>query len=221
MSLPFETRTYHLRGLTPLMGGQPASAEIRSKWIGSKAPTPELIEAEAEAKLPCVDEEQGFTVFCRDPKNGNLTLMDYQVRGLIKGCLEGMQGVNGIAQPRAKVDKYVMVLERYIPLTRGGEPIYGEDAINERPLRAKTMQGERNALAASELIEDWECEFTIMLIPNNGTKSSKKVTWAAIEQGLDYGAYQGLGQWRNGGYGKFEWTMVNCDPGKFKAEAEE
>lgn len=118
MSLPFETRTYHLRGLTPLMGGQPASAEIRSKWIGSKAPTPELIEAEAEAKLPCVDEEQGFTVFCRDPKNGNLTLMDYQVRGLIKGCLEGMQGVNGIAQPRAKVDKYVMVLERYIPLTR-------------------------------------------------------------------------------------------------------
>ena len=75
------------------------------------------------------------------------------------------------------------------------------------PLRAQTMQGPRVTLAASEQIDDpWTIEFTVKLIGNPGTRTSAPITWEAIETALDYGSICGaLGQWRNGGYGRFTW----------------
>ena len=71
------------------------------------------------------------------------------------------------------------------------------------------MQGERVALAKSELIElPWRVRIDIVLLDNAGTAKSKELTFDIIEEALNYGAYKGLGQWRNGGYGQFTWAEV-------------
>ena len=72
------------------------------------------------------------------------------------------------------------------------------------------MRGPRVSLAASEMIDlPWSVEFVVTLLPNPVSKSSAQVTWDAIETALDYGQFQGLGQWRNGGYGRFTWERVD------------
>lgn len=75
--------------------------------------------------------------------------------------------------------------------------------------RLADLLGERVTLAASELVEDpWEITIEMTLIPNNGTAKSESLTWDAIEAALDYGAFHGLGQWRNADYGRFMWEQV-------------
>ena len=81
---------------------------------------------------------------------------------------------------------------------------------SERSLRADTMQGPRTTVAASEQINaPWEMTFTVRLIQNSGSKSSAALTFEAIEDALDYGQLCGLGQWRNGGHGRFTWERVD------------
>ena len=95
---------------------------------------------------------------------------------------------------RGKIDKYVFISPRRIYLGKR-EP----DGYVERPLRAMTMQGPRVSLARSDYVkEGLEIEFEIELIKN------KEITWDIIEMLLSYGKYCGLGQFRNGSYGRFE-----------------
>ena len=73
--------------------------------------------------------------------------------------------------------------------------------ICQRPLRAQTMQGERVALAMSEEI-----------------KAGASVTFEVrcfqesqldlVREWLDYGAFRGIGQWRNSGKGRFQWEEI-------------
>jgi hypothetical protein len=64
-----------------------------------------------------------------------------------------------------------------------------------------TMQGERVALAESEQIgAGATVEFEIRMLADNLRDT--------IVQALDYGALKGLGQWRNGGFGKFTYQIV-------------
>ncbi len=73
----------------------------------------------------------------------------------------------------------------------------------QRPLRAQTMQGERVAISDSESIAAgaW-CEFDIfMLDPSDRT---------LVEEWLDYGSLNGIGQWRNSGKGAFEWEEIKA-----------
>ena len=46
------------------------------------------------------------------------------------------------------------------------------------------------------------------LLPNDKTAKSNGITWQDIELALDYGMRNGLGQFRNGGYGRFTWQEV-------------
>jgi hypothetical protein len=48
------------------------------------------------------------------------------------------------------------------------------------------------------------------MIPNGGTAKSEALTWDAIEAALDYGAFHGLGQWRNADYGRFIWEREDA-----------
>lgn len=83
----------------------------------------------------------------------------------------------------------------------------GEMGNCQRPLRAQTMQGERVALANSEAIPAGSSiEFDIVML-DPGDK-------AMIEEWLDYGSLNGIGQWRNSGKGAFTWEHV--DPSKPK-----
>ena len=41
------------------------------------------------------------------------------------------------------------------------------------------------------------------------SKSSSALTWENVEDALEYGQYQGLGQWRTGGNGTFTWERID------------
>lgn len=206
--LAFETRKYRLSGITPMLGSQPASKSLRTEFIASKAPSP--AEVEEEDDLLGNMDEKGLTVFMRDDKTDQLIMLNYMIRGYFKGSLEALIAQTGIKMPRSKIDKYLFVGPRRIPIFKDGEPVYDEDDQIERPLRAETLRGPRVSLAASESIDEgWEIEFEVTLMPNAESKASKAVTWEAVEMALDYGRFQGLGQWRTGGNGQFTWERID------------
>lgn len=211
-NLKIESRIYLLTGTTPLLGSSPASRAIRTQYIASKAPTSELREEE-EANARDLDEK-GLTVFTRNERD-QLCLMGYQIKGFFKAALLALKGQIKISAPKSKIDTLVFVEPRYIPILRNGAPLRDEDDVLERPLRAQTMQGERVTLAASEQIDaPWSIEIEISMMPSNGTKLSEALTWDVIETALDYGAYHGLGQWRNADYGRFIWQRLDEEESK-------
>ncbi len=211
--LQMETRKYRIAGIEPILGSQPANPEIRSAFIASKAPAPELRDKEAEMFAESADElrDKGLTVFMRNPKSGAIALMDYAVKGMLKANVTALEAQNKIKQGSSKVGKYVFVAPRIIDLTDAdGNPITNCADELERPLRAKTMKGDRVALTSSEqVLPPWQIEVSISLVPNNGTEKSKSVTWEAIEDALDYGELNGIGQWHNGGYGRFTYQRID------------
>ena len=53
--------------------------------------------------------------------------------------------------------------------------------------------------------------FRLTLLENEGTPKSKAITWDTVETCLDYGEYSGIGQWHNGGWGRFVWERMPDD----------
>ena len=199
-----EQRTYVITGLTRILGAQAANPKVHSEFIASKAA--KLAKSEEEtAMLPEENlETKGLTVFLRD--GDALCLADYVIKGFLKEALGVIKGQVRLLSPASKVDNLVMVTPAYLTFTRDGEPVTEADEIFERPLRAMTMQGPRVSVAASETINaGWGLRFTLTLIENEGTAKSVPLTFDVIEQALDYGAFKGLGQWRNGQNGRFTW----------------
>lgn len=201
-----ETRTYKITGLTPVLGSLPASEELYTQFIASKDPKANKDEAEDFIQM----EEKGLTVFPRMPNGNEIIMVDYQLKGFFKEAINNLKADNGVAAGRKKVDNFIFIGPRFIPIMKDGKPIVDEDGRLERPLRASTMQGERVSLASSEVIDTpWELEFTVTLLKDGGTKASKPLSWDIVEEALDYGNFKGLGQWRNGGYGRFAWELVS------------
>ena len=205
--LQFDRRTYRLHGMTRILGAQAANPKVHSEFIAAKAAKQEKGE-EQTAMLPKENlETKGLTVFLRD--DGVLCLADYVIKGFLKEALGAIKSQVKIGSPASKVDNFVFVEPDYIHFTRGGKPVTDADEIFERPLRAMTMQGPRVSVSASEIIRPgWEIEFTLALIANEKTAKSVALTWNVIEEALNYGAYKGLGQWRNGQNGRFTWEQV-------------
>lgn len=208
----YETRKYRLTGLSPILGSQPASEAIRTLYIASRAPTAELADEERELFESDSRQLCGLSVFARDPeKNDQVILLDYMVRGFFKSALAALQTQLGVKSYKSKVDKYLFVCPRRIPLFRNGMPIYEEDDEYERPLRADTPRGPRVGLQSSERIDTpWSIDIEIRLIANDKTAKSEPLTWKAVETALDYGALSGLGQFRNGSYGTFSWERMDA-----------
>ena len=200
-------RTYKLTGLTRILGAQAANPKVRTEFIASKAASLKKGQEETD-KLPEGFEEKGLTVFLRD--EGALCLSDYVIKGFLKEALGALKSQIGIAAHATKVDNYTLITPAYLRFTKGGEPVTQPDFIKERPLRAMTMQGPRVSVSASECIEPgWELTFTITLLDNPASPKSRALTFEVIEEALDYGAFKGLGQWRNGQNGRFTWERVN------------
>lgn len=114
---------------------------------------------------------------------------------------------------KSVIDSTIFVFPRKIALQM---PEGGKVDVLERPLRAETMQGPRVALAKSETVP----EGTKLVIKVKFLVDATKKTF---EEWLDYGALRGIGQWRNGSFGRFCWKeLPEYKPGKFvdKTEAE-
>ena len=208
-NVQMETRKYRLTGLSPILGTQPANESLRTDFVATKAPSTELSEEEREL-FEAYDNSHGLTVFPRDPDADEcIIILNYMIRGFFKSAFGALQSQLGIKAHKSKVDKYLFVSPRRIPILRDGEPIYDEDDEFERPLRCETMRGARVALQGSErIMTPWSVDITLHLIPNPASKTSKALTFEAVETALGYGQLCGLGQFRNGSFGTFSWERI-------------
>ena len=186
----------------PILGSQP-QRDVATDFLRKKA-----IDAGAEAEdvdetIASIPEEleKGTTGFHRGPE-GQLVLWNYQIKGFIKEAGGVFNGVNveKVKNLRSKIAATVFVSPRLIPLAT---PVQ-EPTINERPLRAMTMQGPRVSLARSEELPagvSFTCEIAVL---------KPEVTEALLRELLDYGQFQGLGQWRSGGFGTFSYELAKA-----------
>ena len=184
-----------LEFMEPILGTAPKNEELYRDYIASKAPQPELADEEMET-VPVIDENKLGTGFHRD--DGGPFLYDYNVKGFFKDAAGMLRRVKGSKSSKLKaykklIDGLVFVKPRRIHLHI---PAGSEISILERPLRASTPQGERVALARSEVAPagTW-IEFDVLLL-DDGLEP-------VLREWLEYGQLRGLGQWRNAGYGRF------------------
>ncbi|MBO7726915.1 MAG: hypothetical protein J6S50_00530 [Oscillospiraceae bacterium] len=194
----------------PILGTASANPEIHSEYIASKAPDAPSKEEEIAAIGAEEYEEKAMTVFPRN-NEGIPILFDYQIKGFFKDACSMLQkcraGKGGKPEEFAKescalkaykkiIDGCIFVMERQIPIE-----LNGEMGNLQRPLRGQTAQGERIALANSEKAPAGSSvEFTIRCLSD---------TYApAVMEWLNYGALRGIGQWRNGSYGRFEYKII-------------
>lgn len=197
--------TYQLKiiFLNPILGSQPTK-DVASTYIAGRHGM-SLPEDEIETLPDAL--ERGTTVFHKD-KNGKPLLWDYQIKGFMKAAALVLNGkvTGNVKNLRAKVNNLVFLSPRTIPIT----PPNGDDITDlldylERPLRAQTAQGDRVALARSEMLpEGCSVKVGIEILPGD-------INEAVLRDLLDYGYYSGLGQWRNGGWGRFRYELVRED----------
>jgi len=190
----------------PLLGTAPLDPEIYRKYIIEKAKREgrELSEEEIAQELSTlnVDEEmeKGTTGFHR-LDDGTPLLYDYVLKGFFKDAC-GMlartseSGSSKIRAYKKIIDGLVFVAPRQIPIAMNGNGI----EFLERPLRAQTAQGERVALARSEMIPAGAgIAFELLILG--------QVKEGLLREWLEYGALRGLGQWRNASYGRFAYEL--------------
>lgn len=183
-----------------ILGTLPGDPEVYKNYIASKAP--ETISVEDEIEL--IGEEgvynKNMTVFIRN-KEGKPCIFDYLIKGFFKNAANALRSADDTASKKLtaykkKIDNLVFISPRLIQLEN-----YNTIDVCERPLRAATAQGERVALSCSESIAaGCTIEFTINVL-------SEEMMKYVIEW-LDYGKYNGLGQWHNSGKGRFTWEDI-------------
>lgn len=169
------------------------------------------------------DEEitKGKTFFPRND-NGDPILFDYQIRGFFKSACGACRQIpesesKGFTAYKGKIDTLIQVysdVNKSTDAINRGEiedktvreiVIHTDKPIGDcqRPLRASTPQGDREAISDSESIAPgaW-IEFDIVSLL--GEKSRPM-----IEEWLDYGRDNGIGGWRNSRKGSFLWDYVD------------
>ena len=203
--------------LTDLLGSAPMNKELFLKYQDTKKvkarkhqPPEEIaLQESGPVEVDTIPEmEDHLTGFPRDPVTGELFLYNYVVKGFLKNAAACVPlPADHVAQnPKAKLKLETQIIRWCF--VRPRQLFLGVTAptdILERPLRAMTMQGPRVTLAASERMQvegiatpalSVACE--VVILPGYHV-----LTPAAILDLLAYGEYQGLGQWKTGGYGQF------------------
>lgn len=207
---------YTIRTTEELLASSPCDREVYKTYIASrKVEKPE--EAGEEVATLTEREVTGWSVFHSDDKG--LFVFDYHIRGFLKEAarnITGTKGDAGITALVSKVDRFVFVSPRRLYFRRDGKIIKKADGVAERPLRAMTMQGPRVSLKRSDMLNAGvDITFQIQILP-----LGKEITHDKhIEKWLEYGQLCGLGEWRNGGYGRFELLPAESNGQKSKRAA--
>jgi hypothetical protein len=180
---------------TSVLGTQPQK-DVATEYITSKSVDEQGNLPEDELSTLPEALEKGTTAFHK--LNGQPIMYDYQVKGFIKEAGMCFNGLHGVKNLRSKLDNFVFVTPRQIPLyTLPGAAI----TFLERPLRAMTAQGPRVSLARSEELPagTWfECTLEVYESP---------ISENIIRDLFSYGERKGFGQWRNGSHGQFTFEM--------------
>lgn len=182
----------------PLLGTSSANPELHSEYIASKAPDAPSREEEVAAIGVEEATEKAMTVF---PRTGGGTpfTWDYQWKGFFKESCAMLRRADGFRSKKLTafkkvIDGLVFVTPRKVELVLPEGESVGE---MQRPLRASTAQGERIALAHSELVPAGTTQtFTIKLLRDD--------LEPLVREWMEYGELHGTGQWRNASYGRFE-----------------
>lgn len=207
------TEELHIR-LTleePMLGTVPKNKEVYAKFIldnlreqreAGKITQADFDKAEKEEVETIKEkEDKGWTGFHEDKKG--IFIYDYMIRGFLKNAATVLKDQVELKNQKSKIDSFVFVFPRQIYFKRDGKNIAKPDGILERPLRAQTMQGPRVTLARSDSLNagvQLECQIRIVDNPSINVKKLKEL--------LSYGELQGLGQFRNGSYGRFTYEVV-------------
>jgi hypothetical protein len=151
-------------------------------------------------------DEKGLTVFPRDEETGKfLVIYNYQILGCLKQTAHDFFSKK-IRGARNLITRYFAVKPREILLKDGetGEPLTpGDVYIKERPLRAYTPAGYVVSIARSEALEPpVRIEFALEVWGAGELHpfTEEKV----LELLVIAGEQEGLLQWRNAGFGRFE-----------------
>jgi len=209
----------------PLLGSTPKDPEVYKTFVlerfikeGKANVSQEQFEAEIAAVRATKEngemEEKGKTGFL--VHDGLASLSTHVLLGFFKSAARALVVVPGTEVSAGKMAKggsaYIQAIDRGVfvwgPTERGFTPLIVEEGVEitdcERPLRAMTAQGERVALACSEMLPaGTKAEFIVRVF-------YKRFTDLAIMEMLDYGQYSGLGSWRNAGWGAFSHqTRIN------------
>lgn len=196
-----------LTTIDEMLGSQPNDKEIHRTYIASKSPDATTIEEEVAAVGVDAVDEKGTTVFPRD-KDGNLVVYNYQIKGFFKSACSALRKVPKTKSSKCKAYKKLIDLNIFVyadenDVSNRMVPINydGEIGTCQRTLRAQTMQGERISLASSEMIgAGATIEFDVVCL----NKDDEEL----VKEWLNYGRYNGLGQWRNSGKGAFVWEEL-------------
>ena len=185
-----------LQLVTEMLGTAPKNKEVYETYIDTKRPDGGKDEIDIEAV-----EERGWTGIRSDEKG--LFIFDYMVKGFLKHWGNVKKDAPGfkVKALRSKIDDVVFINPRKVYLYKDGILIKEPTGVVERPLTAMTMKGPRTSLARSDKVDEGTTlEFTITLIDTG----KNEITVDKIRALLDYGNLSGLGQFRNGGYGRFK-----------------
>jgi hypothetical protein len=203
-----------LRFIEPLLATMTGNPQVFEDYKRELAPD-EVKANEEAAVIEALSQqiEKASTVFARDDKG--LFLWDYNIKGMLKEnigilCELGQAGSLTRWTYKKAVDNTVFVAPRRLYLMRNGAVLIKPDGDVQRPLRADTLQGERVALARSEMCEAGTTvsfELTIFLSENAKSKYAS-INEELIGAALDYGRVKGIGQWRNASWGRFEWEQI-------------
>ena len=188
--------------LEMMLGTVPKDREIYTSYIASKNPNnpnPSILPETDDIKEV---EERGWTGFFQDA-DGKIYILNYMFLGFLKEAGNTLKDTDqlDIKNLRSKINSFVFV---------GPRKIYSSstkiDGVLERPLRAQTPQGQRITLARSDYIQSGNTfEFYIALLKN------KEITENDLRIIFEYAKYKGLGQFRNGSFGRFKiisWESV-------------
>jgi len=177
--------------ITDVLGSQP-QRNIVTEYIN-----PNLEDDEYET-LP-EKLEKATTAFHK--VDGQPVFFDYQIKGFLKEAAKVCNGLKllEVKALRSKVTDHLFVYPRIIPLQI---PEDEEITWLERPLRAETAQGPRVALARSEQLPKGT-KFDMELHVLDGSPLDEDI----LRLLLSYGEDKGIGQWRNGGHGRFTFIL--------------
>mgnify|MGYP001617054869 CR=1 FL=1 len=202
----------------PLLGGAPKNPKVFETYLAGRAAkrmTPEgRVSAEALSELMAEEagalpegDEKGWTGFYSDDKG--MFLWDNQIKGFIKEAAAILKNALGegesISALRSKLDNFLYVFPRRIRPVGAVvmEPL-------ERPLRAMTMQGPRVSLIRSDQIAAGASVSFELEVLHVVQKGKVVISQELIEEILSFGRLKGLGQWRNGSFGRFTYTLAKA-----------
>jgi len=205
-----------------------AEAEERRKKAAERMGVPAIPVAGTEVEeIETISEEKGLTVFHSDlgkrtetgEEGKGLFMFDYQIMGQWKEAAEILADIHGVKQVRSKLDNLLCVKPRRIYFhDAAGKHVERANDRLERPLRAMTMQGPRVSLVSSELLEpgcwiEYVADFLPFLKAGSGKEAKKIDIFEFSKLVLSLGERRGTLQWRNGGWGRFAYTIESLSPG--------